>query len=463
MNLDEVRMVVETAIKFGAAEAEAFYLKNDVFTARIANRKIVEAKGAVDEGLAVRVLTRDNGLGFSSTSKLDEEGIREAISRAIKIASKRKLKFKYSMPKPQKYSIVEGTFDGELANLTREHAVELAHKAINSAEEYSDKIVDIAGTINIVKYQVRIVNSNGLEAEDRGTFIEGVIATTAKDYGVESEGYESLKCRYLSDFDPEFIGRESAKMAVDGLKAKRLTEGTYTAIFAPRASADIALRVGTFSNPIIAKTTLQFFLGKEGELVASEKLTILDDPRMPKGPHSCSIDDEGVPTRTKYLLENGVFKGFYYDSKTAAMESKESTGNGFRPPGPAGFTRLPGKLYITEPTPRPSTLVIRSGSDSLDDLISEVKNGLLVKHLHYARISNTVTGDYTAVLRMGLYKIEHGEIAYAVKKSRILDNILKMLSNVDAVANDVRVAGQWGNYAVAPSLRIKQLKVVPVD
>ncbi len=462
MNLNDLARIVDKAIKLGASEAEAYYLLNDVFTARMANKKIVEAKGVVDEGLAIRVLTADGGLGFSATGKLDSESIDLAIRRAIKVASKRKLKFKYGLPKPEKYSPAKEVFDKKIAEIDRRKAIELAQRALSTAESYSDKIVNVSGTLNIIKYTIRIVNSNGVEAEDRGTLLEGVIATTAKNGVVESEGYESTMCRFLSDFNPEEIGIESAKMAIDGLKAEKVDEGEYTAIFAPRASADIALRVGAFSNPLIAKTTYQFFLGKEGEKVASEKLSVLDDPRMPRGPYSCSIDDEGVPTRTKYLIENGIFKGFYYDSLSAAMEGKSSTGNGFRPAGPAGFTRLPGKLYITEPSARPSNLVIKAGSKSPEDIIGEVENGILIRHLHYARVSNPVTGDYTAVLRMGLYRIENGEVKYALKKARILDNIIKMISNVDEVGSDLKVAGSWGRYAIAPTMRISKVRIVPL-
>ena len=63
---------------------------------------------------------------------------------------------------------------------------------------------------------------------------------------------------------------------------------------------------------------------------------------------------------------------------------------------------------------------------------------------------------------MGLYKIENGEIKYALKKSRILDNILSIINNVEEVGNDLKVAGLWGRYAIAPSIKISKLRVVPL-
>ena len=94
--------------------------------------------------------------------------------------------------------------------------------------------------------------------------------------------------------------------------------------------------------------------------------------------------------------------------------------------------------------------------------VVKVENGILIRHLHYARVSNPVTGDYTAVLRMGLYRIENGEVKYALKKARILDNIIKMISNVDEVGSDLKVAGSWGRYAIAPTMRISKVRIVPL-
>jgi len=77
-------------------------------------------------------------------------------------------------------------------------------------------------------------------------------------------------------------------------------------------------------------------------------------------------------------------------------------------------------------------------------------------------LTNPTRGDFTSVLRMGLHVIKNGEIAGALKKSRLLDNLLNMLQNVDAVSDRLVVAGSWGEYAHTPIIRTKA-HITPID
>jgi len=96
-----------------------------------------------------------------------------------------------------------------------------------------------------------------------------------------------------------------------------------------------------------------------------------------------------------------------------------------------------------------------------EEIIGDTKNGLLVKRFHYTRLTNPTRGDFTSVLRMGLYSVKKGEVAGALKKSRLIDNLLGILKNVDAVSDRLTVAGAWGGYAHTPIIRTKA-HVAPV-
>ena len=77
-------------------------------------------------------------------------------------------------------------------------------------------------------------------------------------------------------------------------------------------------------------------------------------------------------------------------------------------------------------------------------------------------MTNPTRGDFTSILRMGLYIVKNGEVTGAVRKSRLLDNLLKILQNVDAVSDKLVVAGSWGDYAHTPIIRTKA-HVTPID
>lgn len=105
---------------------------------------------------------------------------------------------------------------------------------------------------------------------------------------------------------------------------------------------------------------------------------------------------------------------------------------------------------------------VPSGCRKREEILEETKQGLLVRRFHYTRLTNPTRGDFTSVLRMGLYAVKNGEVVGALKKSRLIDNLLNMLQNVDAVSDKLVVAGSWGDYAHTPIIRTKA-HVAPID
>ncbi len=212
---------------------------------------------------------------------------------------------------------------------------------------------------------------------------------------------------------------------------------------------------------MMAKLYYPLFLDKLGKKVGSKELTIVDDPLMPNGIGSAPIDEEGIPSQKITIMEKGVVKNFVYDTFYGAMEKKRPTASGARAAFAVGVSSFPGKNYNGEPIPVPRNPYIVPGGWKRKEIIEDTKNGLLVRRFHYTRLTNPTRGDFTSVLRMGLYRVEKGEIAGALKKSRLIDNLLEILKNVDAVSDTLTVAGAWGRYAHTPIIRTKA-HVAPV-
>jgi PmbA protein len=212
---------------------------------------------------------------------------------------------------------------------------------------------------------------------------------------------------------------------------------------------------------MIAKLYIPLFLDKIGKKVASEKLTVLDDPLMPGGIGSSPVDDEGVPSKKLIIIDKGILKRFVYDSFYGALEKKRTTGSALRAIFAVGISAFPGKNYNQEPIPIPRNITVKPGKWKRGEIIEDTKKGLLVRRFHYTRVTNPTRGDFTSVLRMGLYQIKNGEIQNAVLKSRLIDNILNMMKNIDAISKELVVAGGWGEYAHMPVIRTKA-KVTPI-
>lgn len=456
--IDKLKEKGEQTLKIASQmkidEAEAYLVYNKVLTIRLVNNSIFEAKGIEDIGLGVRVIL-GNGLGFSSTSDLSQEGIIKTIESAIKATKTRTIPKNYSFPKPAKKPLIEGIYDKKLAELPEEEAVEIAFQMINESLNYSTKIEDNAGVLNIIEYHTVIMNTHGLCMDDSGTFFEASLTATAKEASTTSEGSESIAGRSLDKLKANIVGKSAAKIAVDGLKAEKISEGEYQLILDATPTADITSYASMLVSPPIAKLYMPLFLNKIGEKIGSEILTLIDNPLMSGGIGSSSIDDEGVPSRKTTIIENGVLKTFVYDTFYAKLENRQSTGNAIREIFTAGISSLPGKNYNSEPIPLPRNPYIEPRDWKKKEIIEDTKEGLLSKFFHYTRITNPIRGDFTSVLRMGLYYIKNGEITYPVKKSRIMDNFFNILKNIDAISSELAVGGGWGSYTHAPTIRTK--------
>ena len=443
-----------------ADEAEAYLVSNKVLTVRLVNNSVFEAKGVHDIGVGIRVL-KDGGLGFSSTADFSAESLEKTVRAALDASKTRKLPFKYSFPSPAEPPKVRGVYDAELSKLPSEKAVDLAYQMVEESLAFNRKVVDNAGVFNLVVYNTMVMNSHGLKAKDEGTFFEASLTATAKQGARSSEGAESTAGRSLKELKPKEIGRKAAEMAVSGLKAEPLKEGTYPVILDPEPAVNVDWYIGSLCSPMIAKLYYPLFLDKLGKKVGSEELTVVDDPLMPGGVGSAPVDEEGIPSQKVTLIEEGVLKAFVYDTFYGAMEKKRPTASGMRSAFAVGVSSFPGKNYNGEPIPVPRNPYIVPGDWKRDEIIEDTKNGLLVRRFHYTRLTNPTRGDFTSVLRMGLYSVKRGEVAGALKKSRLIDNLLDILKNVDAVSDTLTVAGSWGDYAHTPVIRTKA-HVAPV-
>lgn len=453
--------VLKIADKRGLSEAEAFLVSNKVLTVRLVNNAVFESKGVHDVGVGLRVI-KSNMLGFASTADLSKQSLEKLVEAAATTAKARKLPFKYSFPKPGKMPKVSGVYDKRLAGLPSEKAVDLAYEMVEASLGYSKKVVDNAGVLNIVNYETLVLNTHGVSAGNSGTFFETSLNATAKTGKEVSEGSDATAGRSLRELKPKSVGEKAAEMAVSGLKAQKLKADTYTIILDYEPTHGIIGYLSMLVSPYFARFFSPLLLDKMGKKVASSQLVFVDDPLMPNGVGSAPVDDEGTPSERKMIIDKGILKGFVYDSFYGAMEKKKTTGSAVRATLAVGVSNFPGKNYNGEPMPQPRNSYFAPGKWKREEILEETKKGLLVQRFHYTRITNPTRGDFTSILRMGLFAVKNGEVVGAVAKSRLLDNLLNMLQNVDAVSDKLIVAGGWGDYTHTPLIRTKA-HVTPID
>jgi len=436
---------VKAALKKGAAEAEAFVYEGKAKSVGIERGQITKSDQIIDRGLGVRVQLK-KAIGFAYTNIMESQNaVEDVILKALGAARASKPDENWKgLPEKKPYAAVEKTFDSKILELRSEDLVNVASKMLDAAAETDKRVFPIEGDVGTAYVSNAIANSNGISVFDQGTAVECSVATVAKEGNTVTPVCFEFNAERNYNIDPEWVGKEAARLAVSALKTKRIETKNYTLILTQFALQDLLYY--TLINAIKAdnvQRNLSPFIDKLGAKVGSELVTIYDDGLYPGGLRTGTFDGEGVPRQKTLLMEKGVLKSFLYDNYTAKKAGVASTGNASR----AG--------YLSTPNIEATNFHILPGSKTPDELMSEVDDGLMVSFLQGAHSSNPVSGEFSVVATPA-WKIRKGKIEHSTRGVMLAGNIFELLKNVTTVANNDRKMGQL----VAPWLMVENVRVI---
>jgi PmbA protein len=215
----------------------------------------------------------------------------------------------------------------------------------------------------------------------------------------------------------EAIGRESARRTIARLGPRRIRTRRAPVLFVPEIARGL---IGHFTAAIRGSSQYRqssFLLNSVGQAVFPPGFSITERPHIPKAMGSAPFDDEGVATRDRELIADGILTGYILSSYSARKLGLETTGNA------GGAHNL-----LVAPT-------LAGGADAL---LAQLGTGLLVTELMGQGV-NMVTGDYSR--GAAGFWVENGSIQYPVAEITIAGNLRDMLKGIAAVGDDVDVRG----------------------
>ncbi len=439
----------------GIDECEAVNVKRKTITVRITDSQIAETKENVEQSIGIRII---HGKKISSAQTSIVENYKKTIDQALELSNITKPKpFWKSLAQNSKQKIpLEGVFDKKLSEITGIEASDIAQTMIDSA--LNPKIDSISGSLNIVAEDFTIANTNGLRCNDEATYIAGIINADSNVGTLPVSGIGHASCRTLQNFTPTQIGKDSLEMCVKSINPQHCEFETCSVIFEPYSVGEILSFVLSANFNLKTYTEKRScFSEKIGQVISAKNFDLVDDPHAPEGIGTKSFDDEGVPTKIRPLIEDGVFKNVYSDLYNAFKEGKESSGNASRPGSPMGRDAKP------IPAPSPHNLRIKNGDSTPEEMIKDTKKGIVVGRLWYTYAVNPIKGDFSCTARSGIRIIEDGKIKNPGKSVRIIHNLKTLLEKISAIGNDSRNALQWASLpSICPSLRVDEIKIIPI-
>ncbi len=404
-----------------ADEAEIFKIESKNASIKTKKHAIDSFKEKSALGYGVRVI-KDKKMGFYSTNSLNEK----AIDTAVKIAKIAERDKDLTLPDKQAYK----QFSYPAIEMEVEEGIEMARELVSAGKDLKDVNLT-SGTISWGDSTVTVTNTNDVYGEKSEFTLSAYLGTVAK--GAEPATGFHFEVSRKKDINAFEVGRAACTLARDSLNAKSLKTGERRVILKPMAVTELLENtlIPSFSadNVQRGRSKLQGMLGEK----LFSGINIIDDPTLDSGLMSETFDDEGVSARKTGLVENGVLKGFLYDTYTASKEAIESTGNGARP------------SHSALPSVGPSNFIING-----EDRMEAEDSALIVHGLVGAHTANPISGDFSCETRNAFLD------GQPIKKAIVSGNLFEILKEGVKFGDDEK---QYSSVR-SPSIELSDVMVV---
>jgi PmbA protein len=286
-----------------------------------------------------------------------------------------------------------------------------------------------------------LVTSGGFRGGVRGTYTSISVHPVADDAdGKKRSGYYWSARRFADEVEsPEQVGLEAARRTLQKLGSRKLDTQECAVVFDPDAGRSILGLLASCVNGGAIWRKSSYLLEREGQLVASPLVTIVDDPFIVRGPGSRPFDGEGLLSRKNVIVDQGILKTFILDTYSAKKLGKQSTASASR--GSGGGVG-----------PSTTNLLLQPGKLSARELLASTDRAFYVTDMMGFGF-NAVTGDFSR--GASGFWIERGERVYPVSEVTISLNLDDMLKRIDAVADDLDLRTS----ICTPTFRVSRMTV----
>ena len=411
----------------------------------------------INHGVGARAVKGEQ-TGFSYSDELSIDAIEKATKFARGISN---LKGSKKIQTYKSSSLI-ANYNGlnPLGSLTSKEKVDLLNQ-IDSIARKEPKVKQVNASLSGAYTDILIASTDGVYITDYRPMVRVSVSVIVEHNGrieqASSGGGGRYDYRYFVDHNlAEVYTKEAIRQALVALKAKMAPAGNMPVILGsgwPGVLLHEAIGHGLEGD--FNRKGTSVFSNRVGEQIASEKCTIVDNGTLANRRGSLTIDDEGTPSKSNTLIENGILKGYLFDKLNARLMGQNSTGNARR------------ESYAHIPMPRMTNTYMLNGKDKLEDMISSVDNGIYAVNFDGGQVD--ITSGKFVFSANEAYLIKKGKIQEPIKGATLIGSGDEVLKNISMVSNDLRldsgvgICGKNGQSVPVgvgqPSLKIEGLTV----
>ena len=371
-------------------------------------------------GMNIQLYVEGRFASFS-TNRLNRKELEKFISNGIETT--RYLSVDEFRKLPDSGRLYKGdgkgldVFDGSIEKISVDDKLSLIKNNVNEVYKTDDRVISVSSDYSDGTNSNYTITSNGFEGETETTYFSlsaGVSMKGEGDARPEGDWYDSTV--FWSDLQKKNIGKTAYERTLRKLGQEKIKSGVYKMILDNLSSPRIFRPLISALSGSAIQQKSSFLINKKGEKIASEKLTIIDDPHIKNARGARWFDGEGVATKKYNVIENGVLNMYYID------------------------TYYGGKLKMEPTVQSPSILTLRAGNKNFDQILSGIDKGIWVTGFNGGN-SNATTGDFSFGIEGFL--IEKGVAVKPVNEMNITGNLLTLLKNILEIGNDPRTISSY--------------------
>ena len=422
---DLAEHMLSLALRAGADGAEVLVRDGAELEVKLRMGEPELIKEAGSRGLGLRVL-KENRAAVTYTSDFDAQAMMNFAEESVALCHLSEHEPLAALPEREEMAraIPElDLWDESVLSIDVAEAMRWAKAGEGAALKFDARVVNSEGSsFGRGVGAVAFATSAGFSAAYRGSNVSFVVEPVCDDReGKKRNGYHYTSNRFVAGLQAaEEVGIEAARRTVAKIGSRKVATCQVPAVFSPEAGRSL---LGQFAGLISGGAVWRknsYLAEREGTVVASPLVSIVDDPLLPRAPGSRPFDGEGLAVRPNVVVSEGVLRTFLCDVYSARKLGRKSTASAGR--------GLGGGPHVTT-----SNFILRPGKSSAKE-VANVAQGLYITALMGFGF-NPVTGDFSQ--GAAGFWIENGEHAFPVSEVTISVNFDDLWKGIDMVADDI--------------------------
>ena len=415
-----VQWTMDFALKQGCQAARVALYNGSNSTFEIRDLKVDRLQQASENNLVIHLFV-DGRYGSFSTNRLDREELvrflKDSVDATRFLAEDRAR----TLPDPALYYHGDGEdlalYDPAFDQVEADVKVDLARAVCAEMVGVDPRIVSANASYSDDRSFKYVIASNGFEGRAELSSFSLMGSVSIKGEGdARPEAYWFDMSLFFDELIHEGIGRKALERATRKLGQRKTASGRYTMVVDNLNSGSL---LSPLVNALYGSAIQQrnsFLLDKLDQRVLGTNVTLVDDPHRRHTLGACYFDPEGLATRRRSVIEEGVLKTYFLDTYSA------------------------NKLGVSPTIGSPSILSLELGDRDEVALIADIDRGIFVTGFNGGNC-NSSTGDFSYGIEG--FMIENGELTQPVSEMNITGNMLTLWSSLQAIGNDPRPCSPW--------------------